>query len=202
MRLYAHVIERGGTHLSVSVSRSLSIMYLCVRIYACVFMCLCAFLMCTDSLAHTCQMWSPLLEKAFAVHAGGWANIVGGKSDIGLACLTGCTETFWVKNQAKSLNQAEFTYKMGCIDWKTVTNNSSHCKYANHLKKGGFDGGKDTVGPDALFEQLCAWDAANYILCASTGGKPGGTGCHDNKSEGISDAHVSRSLGFRVWVDT
>jgi len=108
-------------------------------------------------------MWSPLLEKAFAVHAGGWANIVGGKPDIGLACLTGCTETF---------------------------------------KKGGFDGGKDTVGPDALFEQLCAWDAANYILCASTGGKPGGTGCHDNKSEGISDAHVSRSLGFRVWVDT
>ena len=135
------------------------------------------------------------------MHAGGWANIVGGSSAIGLACLTGCTETFSVRNEAKSLNQAEFMYTMAEFDWKTVTNNSTHCDYDVYKKRGGFrwrNGVVDSVGPDALIEHMCAWDAANYILCAGTGGKPGGTGCHDNNSEGIADGHVSTGLEFRV----
>ena len=35
------------------------------------------------------EIWVPLLEKAFAVHAGGWDKIEGGQPQIALACLTG-----------------------------------------------------------------------------------------------------------------
>ena len=39
------------------------------------------------------EIWAPLLEKAFAVHAGGWDKIEGGDPQIALACLTGCRPT-------------------------------------------------------------------------------------------------------------
>lgn len=143
-------------------------------------------------VSYALQIWSPLIEKAFAVHAGGWDQIEGGYTAVGLTCLTGCTETFVVRNNAKTLDPETYQYRMIYYDWSTFTANSAQKGRGDaYLKKGGFIGGEDTVGPDALFDNICEWDQAGYICCAGTGGRPGGTGNHDNDNEGIADGHVS-----------
>ena len=57
-------------------------------------------------------MWSPLLEKAYAIHAGGWVNIDGGCTAIGISCITGCTDTYKVFNtQTTRVSYGNCTFK-------------------------------------------------------------------------------------------
>ena len=66
---------------------------------------------------HKPQIWSLVLEKAFAVHAGGWDKLVMGRAEVGLVCLTGCTETFSIRNSSYSLDPSSFEYVMKKWDW-------------------------------------------------------------------------------------
>ena len=74
------------------------------------------------------QFWCPLLEKAFAVHAGGWDKIDGGQSAIGLACLTGCLDTFYIYNRSKTLEPDNFKYRMCQYAYDQFKGNSWHDK--------------------------------------------------------------------------
>lgn len=132
------------------------------------------------------QIWVPLLQKAFAVHAGGWDELEGGSPVVALPCLTGCLDIYHIRNQAETLDQ-EFTYIMWQPDYDAYTANS-FCGSVTLCD--GFNDGTCDASAEVLFEHLCEWDAKNFIVCAGTGGRPGGSGSHDNDSEGICDSHV------------
>ena len=135
------------------------------------------------------QIWSPLLEKAFAVHAGGWDRLSGGQAIIGLACITGCTNTFMVENNAKSISgYSSYTYTKGKHDWNTSTGNHFKGKGRGYYDKWP-DNGASEISGDAFFDYLCRWDEAGYIMCAGTG-RPGTSGNHDNDNQGIADSHA------------
>ena len=72
------------------------------------------------------QIWVPLIEKAFAVHAGGWDKIVGGSPTVGLACLTGCLETYYIMNRATSLQPSRYRYSMWKNAFDRAGSNSPH----------------------------------------------------------------------------
>jgi hypothetical protein len=141
------------------------------------------------------QIWCPLLEKAFAVHAGGWDKLEGGLEQIGLACLTGCMDTFSIQKYVDSLDAAPI-YKMTRYVWETFKGNNFY--EAGELKwHGGFNGGKQEVSADVLFEHLCEWDTKQYIVCA---GSESGSGSHDIKQEGIADSHAYSLISAKKKV--
>ena len=135
------------------------------------------------------EIWCPLLEKAFAVHAGGWDKIEGGVPQVGLACLTGCRETFQIRNYAEAVD-APPMYRMAKFEWNTFRGNNAYDS-GRLVGHAGFKGQQNEVDADVLFEHLCEWDEKNFLVCAGTGGKPGGSGSHDNTQDGIADSHVS-----------
>ena len=127
------------------------------------------------------------------MHAGGWDKIEGGTPQVGLACLTGCMETFSIRNYAEQVNVPPI-FRMAKFAWETFRGNNSY-ESGDLFPHAGFNGGKDEIDADAFFEHLCEWDEKNYVICAGTGGKPGGSGCHDNAQDGIADSHVSVAIG-------
>jgi hypothetical protein len=132
------------------------------------------------------------------VHAGGWDKIEGGMPQIGLACLTGCMDTFSIRNYADSLD-APPIYRMAKFEWKTFKGNNAH-ESGRLVGHGGFNGSEQEVSADVLFDHLCEWDTKNYIICAGTGGKPGGSGSHDNQQEGIADSHAYSLISAKKKV--
>ena len=134
------------------------------------------------------------------MHAGGWRNMEGGWPAVALACLTGCTDIVTIRNTAKSRNRDQFLYSMASPNFAALPN---HCHVTNarvfSRVSGGFDGGADEVSAEALFEHLCAWDAALYICTASTGG-PGDSGDHDHANEGLADNHAYSLIAARKGV--
>ena len=103
----------------------------------------------------------------------------------------GCMDTFSIRNKAVTLEEAP-TYCMAKYEWNTFRGNNAY--ESGRLAIDSFDGGKE-VGADELFDYLCEWDAKNFIICAGTGGKPGGSGSHDVQTDGIADSHVSACAG-------
>ena len=144
------------------------------------------------------EIWCPLLEKAFAVHAGGWDQINGGDSAVALACLTGCTDTVVIANMSTTLNPSHFKYSMKQYDWETFRGNSS--KQAGRLlAHSGFNGQFGDASPDVLFDHLCEWDKKNFIMTAGTGG-PNHPGNDDKSKDGIVDKHVYSVIAVKKQV--
>ena len=133
------------------------------------------------------QMWSPLLEKAYAVHGGGWDNLKGGRPAIGLACITGCLDSYIIKNKSKNVSGYEtYTYQAETFKWDEFTGNTSKHKGGTRNAPELWEG---AITADALFDKLCEWDDAGYIICAASS-RPGTSGNHDNDNQGISDSHA------------
>ena len=126
------------------------------------------------------QMWAPLLEKAYAIHAGGWDNIgEGGDSTIGLACITGCTQTFSIQNNRRSIDGYEsYTFTPWVWDWEGLPNCQSDDSYKLLRKAfGEIEGFDEPIDADTLFDFLCEWDDKGYIMCAGSA-RPGAGEAH------------------------
>jgi hypothetical protein len=154
---------------------------------------------CAPLFSRWSQLWCPLLEKAFAVHAGGWDKIGNGFSPvIALACLTGCTDTFLITNEAKTVGEVktnirEYKYSSIHFKWDTCKGNSGDAAY-NHkcmvFTSKCFTHHKGhTVNASILFDYICEWDTANYIMCADTCSRPGAK--PGQRPRGIWNNHVS-----------
>ena len=76
------------------------------------------------------QLWSPLLEKAFAIHAGGWDPICGDSPAYALAALTGCLDTVMIYNGAgrggRGSKREDYQYTEWKPDFSTMDGNTSH----------------------------------------------------------------------------
>ena len=145
------------------------------------------------------EVWVPLLEKAFAIHAGGWDKLDYGWEAVGLACLTGCTDIIAIRNDAKTLDPNTCVYSMW--GWEMHTFSGNHSKPAGNSRLlDGFDGGQNNVSAEVLFDHFCEWDSKNYIMTASTTGRPGSSGCHDNAKEGLADSHAFTLVGAKKGV--
>jgi hypothetical protein len=134
------------------------------------------------------EIWSPLLEKAFAIHADGWDNLVGGYPIVGISAITGCTDSFIIQNCNKSVSEfCDYTYRIISPDWDSVEGN--HAGAFGGLYSAKWDNGEREIDGDAFFDYICEWDEAGYIMCAGTG-RPGTSGNHDNDNQGIADSHA------------
>jgi len=118
------------------------------------------------------ELWVCYLEKALAVHCGGWDAIEGGQCRHAWALLTGCREQCTIQRDATGRFGCFGTYNPNEKRWEELTN-SPHGGYQGLWpmkwpEVGGGGAVSTAIDEEQLFMKLCAWDDANYIMAAGT----------------------------------
>jgi len=136
------------------------------------------------------ELWPCYVEKAVAIHCGGWDKIDGGSCTRAWAMLTGCREQYQIR---RNQNNGKFM----CLGWfnpnerrfETV-GNSPHDGFRGLWPMewpavGGSGALHLEIDEDDLFRRLCEWDDENYIMAAGTR-----QGSDTEDTDGIIDGHA------------
>ena len=135
------------------------------------------------------ELWVCYLEKAVAIHCGGWDEIDGGQCTHAWSLLTGCKEQYTIRRGPSGKFGCKGKFNPNDEVWEQLENSPQ--KGFRGLwpsawpKVGG--GGDYTLELDEeeLFIRMCAWDDANYILAA--GSK---AGSDTEMTDGVVDGHA------------
>ena len=135
------------------------------------------------------ELWVCYLEKAVAIHCGGWDEIDGGQCTHAWSILTGCKEQYTIRRGPSGKFGCKGKFNPNDEVWEQLENSPQ--KGFRGLwpsawpKVGG--GGDYTLELDEeeLFIRMCAWDDANYILAA--GSK---AGSDTEMTDGVVDGHA------------
>ena len=140
------------------------------------------------------ELWVCYLEKALAIHCGGWDKITGGQCTHAWALLTGCKEQYTIRKNPK-------TGKYQCFG-KYNPYENRWAKHANSPHEGeqslwnmawpevGGGGDKDLeLSADDLFQRMCAWDQVNFIVGASCSDSGADKGLVDDHAYSVIEAH-------------
>lgn len=132
------------------------------------------------------ELWVCYLEKALAVHCGGWDKITGGQCTHAWALMTGCKEQYSIRINPKSGKFACFAkFDMDQGKW-AKHGNSPHDSDKRMWRVGWPEvggGGNHEIELDQeeLFMRMCAWDDVNYIV---------GAGIRNSAAAGLVDDHA------------
>jgi hypothetical protein len=145
------------------------------------------------------ELWVPYLEKAIAVHCGGWDEIDGGACPHAWSILTGCKETYVISTDQSLFSTFSTGTSYKCYGkynpmenrWSRLENSphkSSNSAWPMEWPDVGaeYGAGEAGVSADNLFKKIAAWDANNYIIGAGTGG----SGDDTNSRNGMVDGHA------------
>ena len=107
------------------------------------------------------ELWVCYLEKALAIHCGGWDKITGGQCTHGWSLMTGCKHQYMIKKNAKSGKYGCFAkYNPMEKDWSRHANcpheGDNRMWPVSWPEVGG--GGCDELTEDNLFLKMVAWD--------------------------------------------
>ena len=136
------------------------------------------------------ELWPCYLEKAVAVHCGGWDKIDGGQCTHAWSLLTGCKEQYTIQSSdAGQSYQCYGAFNANEDKWETLAN-SPHDSKAGlwPMKWPEVGGGGDmnlALSPKELFDRMCAWDEQNYIIGCGTK-----AGSDTEATDGIVDGHA------------
>ena len=150
------------------------------------------------------ELWVCYLEKALAVHCGGFDKITGGQCTHAWALMTGCKEQYTIrKNKKTGKYTCNAKYNPLEEKWAKHTN-SPHDSPASVWQVAwpevGGGGSRDQeMSQEELFQKMCAWDIENYIVGAGITGPSGGP--DKRRSDGMVDNHAYSvrfaSLGYQ-----
>mmetsp|Transcript_18762 Transcript_18762/g.38851 ORF Transcript_18762/g.38851 Transcript_18762/m.38851 type:complete len:536 (-) Transcript_18762:355-1962(-) len=128
------------------------------------------------------ELWTCYLEKALAIHCGGWDRIVGGNCNHAWALLTGCRHQYHITNKYSGSGKYQCLGKYNPHERKWEPQyNCFHDNEQVHWEMewpqvgGGGELGLELTA-DELFLKMVAWDKQNYIVGAgcSNAGADGG----------------------------
>jgi len=136
------------------------------------------------------ELWACYLEKAVAIHCGGWDKIVGGQCTHAWSLLTGCKEQYTIRrNPATGKWQCFAKFNPKTKQWANHTNSPHDCPNTTWRvgwPKVGGGGSRDVeLDDEEMFLRLFAWDQVNYIVGAGTSGTS-----DKHSTGGIVDNHA------------
>jgi hypothetical protein len=136
------------------------------------------------------ELWVCYLEKAFAIHAGGWDKIVGGQCSHAWAVMTGCKYQYIITETKPGSRRwhCALRYKESTDEWGRHANSPHDCDGLYFKARWPEIGGgavKCDISQEELFARMCAWDDTNYIMGAGTTG-----GSDENSTGGMVDNHA------------
>jgi hypothetical protein len=135
-------------------------------------------------------LWACYVEKAVAIHCGGWDKIDGGQCTHGWALLTGCKHQYTIYRAENGNYECYGLYDSSKKQWMMLAN-SPHDgpKQVTQIPWPEVGGGGDTaLSSNELFDRMCAWDKQNYIIGAGT--KSTASGSDSTSTDGIYDNHA------------
>jgi len=139
------------------------------------------------------ELWVCYLEKALAIHCGGWDAIDGGFCTHGWRLLTGCQEQYTIlKEKSTGKYKCLGTYNPNDDVWEDLSN-SPHGGFSGlwpmRWPELGREEGEDDLhlqlSEEELFTRMCAWDDENYVVGAGTR-----SGSDKENTDGIVDGHA------------
>lgn len=141
------------------------------------------------------ELWVNYLEKALAIHCGGWDKITGGQCTHGWALMTGCKHQYMItKNERTNKYACYGQYNTHTKTWNRLANSPHDADNSMWPvpwpEVGG--GGDKELTEDELFLKMVAWDKENYIVGAGTKGtsdKHSTGGLVDNHAYSVIESH-------------
>ena len=131
------------------------------------------------------ELWVPYLEKAVAIHCGGWDDLKGGYCTHAWSLLTGIKEQYIINLDHSTRKwdcRGNFNSKKN--EWKQQANSPRESDQGLFRLPWPLGEGTDSVTSDEVFSKMCAWKKANYLVAAGT------TGTSDeNLTDGLMDNH-------------
>jgi len=135
------------------------------------------------------ELWACYLEKAVAIHCGGWDKIDGGTCVHAWRLLTGCQNVYTFRDPAGD----------GFMCLGATNPNTNQCEELANSPHDGFKGlwpmpwpevggGGDfnlKVDSNEMFHRMCAWDDADFVVCCGTK-----AGRDSEATDGIVDGHA------------
>jgi hypothetical protein len=135
------------------------------------------------------ELWVCYLEKAIAIHCGGWDKIDGGDCTHAWALLTGCKYQYMIQRNQMGKFACYAKFNPDTQQWATLAN-SPHEGHQGTWQvpwpQVGGGGGQDlTLTEDELFRRLCVWDDENFLIGAASKGSS-----DKETTDGIVDNHA------------
>lgn len=136
------------------------------------------------------KLWVPYLEKAIAIHCGGYDKLVGGNCTNAWPMLTGSRNQYVIqKNPKTKLYSCSARFDSRTEEWSPHTNSphdSNQSLWTVPWPKVGGGGDASTeLSKEQLFDRIVAWDETNYLIGAGTDGNSDREATH-----GIVDNHA------------
>lgn len=151
------------------------------------------------------ELWACYLEKALAIHCGGWDAITGGQCTHAWAIMTGCKEQYIIMpNKRTGLYTCQARFNPNTKQWLDHENDIHKCDNVTGVWEvdwpevggGGFGG----LHEDELFMKMFAWDQTNYIVAAGTKAGTGDEGLVDNHAYTVIEAaHDVAGTGINMF---
>lgn len=138
----------------------------------------------------TGELWVCYLEKAIAAHCGGWDKINGGQCTHGWQLLTGAREQYQISYSEEDGGYRPYgTFNPNTKEWEQLANSPSEgFQGAWPMDWPEVGGGGDkhmAISKNDLFERMCHWEDANYLIAAGTR-----AGSDKEDTDGIVDGHA------------
>lgn len=135
------------------------------------------------------ELWACYVEKAVAIHSGGWDEIDGGQCTHAWRLLTGCKYQYTFMNTGDDEFQCLGKFNPNSQEWDPLENSGQKGSQGlwpmDWPVVGGGGDKRAKCGLNEMFERMCAWDDQNYVLAAGTK-----AGSDANTTDGIVDGHA------------
>mmetsp|Transcript_95964 Transcript_95964/g.248142 ORF Transcript_95964/g.248142 Transcript_95964/m.248142 type:complete len:526 (+) Transcript_95964:60-1637(+) len=136
------------------------------------------------------ELWACYLEKAIAIHCGGWDELDGGHCTHAWRILTGCKEQYTFINDGRGF-ECLGTKNPNTDKWEPLENSPLKGFQGlwpmNWPEVGGGGDLQVKCLENEMFERMCAWDDQNYIMAAGTKTK---VGSDSSATDGIGHAYT------------
>lgn len=115
------------------------------------------------------ELWVCYLEKALAIHCGGWDKIVGGQCTHAWSMLTGCKFQYTIKKNPKTNLYACFgkyiPKERRWLDHKNSPHDGDKRRWKVPWPEAG-GGGTGELTEEELFMRMCAWgESLSIMIC-------------------------------------
>lgn len=134
--------------------------------------------------------WVPYLEKAIAIHCGGYDKLVGGNCTNAWPLLTGSRNQFLLSKDPQTGKYAcGARFDPSQCKWSKHSNSPHDCDqtmWRAEWPKVGGGGSRDLdLTPKEVFRRLVVWEKHNFLIGAATGGVS-----DQETTDGIIDNHA------------
>ncbi|KAL3921073.1 MAG: hypothetical protein SGILL_002941, partial [Bacillariaceae sp.] len=132
------------------------------------------------------ELWVCYLEKALAVHCGGWDRIDGGQCTHAWSLLTGAKEQYIIQRSMADPDLFCCTARFDVEQQQWAEHDNSPSGGEQGIWEVPWpDGEHDLLDEDDLFVRMCEWSDCNYLIAASTKGASDA-----NTTDGVVDNHA------------